>query len=76
VIVVEEKFTCYFSFFFLLLWLLGASLSLAFVSVSDVGFLCFFWSFGVDDCRSICLASSCDFVSVSEEGIPLSFWRK
>ncbi len=36
VIVVEEKFTWYF--FFLLLWLLGASLSLAFVSVSDVGF--------------------------------------
>ncbi len=75
-IVVEEKFTSYFLFLFLLLWLLGASLSLAFVSVSDVGFYFIFWSFGVDDCRSICLASFCDFVSVSVEGIPLSFWRK
>lgn len=71
----EEKFTCYFSFFWLL-WLLGVSLSPAFVSVSDVGFYFIFWSFGVDDCRSICLASFCDFVSVSEEGIPFSFWRK
>jgi hypothetical protein len=70
--------TFFFSFFlfFLLLWLLRASLSLAFVSVSEVGFYFIFRSFGLDDCRSIFLASFCDFVSVSEEGIPWSFWRK
>jgi hypothetical protein len=77
VIVVEEKFTLLLFFsFFLLLWLLRASLSLAFVSVSEVGFYFIFRSFGLDDCRSIFLASFCDFVSVSEEGIPWSFWRK